>query len=97
MDKSITTNAISYFLRQVIREGDVSTEGDGMVYKAHSIRGVGTSLAYKKNWSCNDVLGAATWKSSSVFVSYYLNDLAYELDDVRSLTPFVAAGQSFNT
>ena len=95
--KPLSVNAISYFLRQVIEKGDGSFAGDTFRYRAHSIRGVGTSLAFKRNWSCSQVLSAATWKSNSVFTSFYLNELAYELDDVRSLGPFVAAGQEINT
>ena len=68
-----------------------------MLPRAHSIRGVGASLAFRRNWSCGEILQAASWKSSSVFTSFYLNDVAYELEDIRSLGPFIAAGQVINT
>ena len=94
--RRISSNANSFFLRQVIREGDVSFEGDRMGLRAHSIRGVGTSLAYKRDWSCQEVMEAAMWRSNTVFTSFYLNELEYELDDVRSLGPFIAANQVIN-
>ena len=97
VNRSISSNAISFFLRQVIRDGDVSSSRDQKSCRAHSIRGAGASLAFRRNWSCSDVLSAATWKSNTVFTSFYLNDLAFELEDVKSLGPFVAAGQTFNS
>ena len=44
------------------------------------------------DWSVASVLESATWHSSSVFVSFYLCDLQHEIDGIRSLGPFVAAG-----
>ena len=96
MTRVISTNSISFFLRQVIREGDTSVGKKGLDPHAHSIRGAGTSLAFKQNWSCREVLAAATWRSNTVFTSFYLNEVAYELEDVRSLGPFIAAGQGVN-
>ena len=94
--RNISSNAVSFFLRQVIREGDGTSDSTGPGPRAHSIRGASTSLAYKKNWSCSEVMSAATWKSNTVFTSFYLNEVAFELDEVRSLGPFVAANQPIN-
>ena len=66
---------------------------EGLTPRAHSVRGVGATLAFKKTWACKDVLKAASWKTNTVFTSFYLNDVAYELDDIKSLGPFVAGGQ----
>ena len=46
-----------------------------------------------RNWSISQVLEAASWKSNSVFASFYLRDVAHVLDGLSSLGPFVAAGQ----
>ena len=62
--------------------------------RAHDIRGGSTSVAFHRNWSVSAVLDAATWSSSSVFTSFYLRDLQYEFQGLRSLGPFVAAGSS---
>ena len=38
------------------------------------------------------VIEATSWRSNSVFASFYLKDLQYELEGWKSLGPFVAAG-----
>ena len=60
--------------------------------RAHSIRWVATSVAFLRNWSVSKVVEAATWRSNSVFTSFYLKDVSYLFEDLRSLGPFVAAG-----
>ena len=61
--------------------------------QAHSIRGVATSVSFLRNWVVSKVLEAAPWKSNSVFAFFYLNDVSYVIEGLRSLGPFVAAGQ----
>ena len=46
-----------------------------------------------KNWSISSVLEATSWKSNSVFTSFYSRDLQYVFEGVCSLGPFVAAGE----
>ena len=47
--RSISKNAISYFLREVIAEAGASSVAG--VVRAHSIRCVATSTAFHRNWS----------------------------------------------
>ena len=89
--RAMSKNAVSFFLREVIHGAEASRPEVGMV-RAHDIRGVSTSVAFHRNWSVSAVLDAATWSSSSVFTSFYLRDLQYEFQGLRSLGPFVAAG-----
>ena len=89
--RALSKNAVSFFLREVIHGAEASRPEVGMV-RAHDIRGVSTSVAFHRNWSVSAVLDAATWSSSSVFTSFYLLDLQYEFQGLRSLGPFVAAG-----
>ena len=89
--RSISKNAVSYFLQGVIAEAGASSVA-GVVPHAHSIRGVATSTAFHHNWSITNILNAACWMSSSVFTSFYLKDLFFETNGLRSLGPFVAAG-----
>ena len=90
--RPISKNAVSFFIREVITGAGAVGADEGPAPRAHSVRGMGTSCVFLKNWRVADVLSAATWKSSYVFASFYLRDLAYVLDDTRSLGPFVAAG-----
>ena len=61
--------------------------------RAHDIQSVTTSAAFHRNWSVSSVLEAATWRTNSVFAAFYLRDLQHEFNDIRSLGPFVAAGE----
>ena len=89
--RALSKNAISFFLREVIHEAEAGRPEVGPV-RAHSIRGVSTSAAFHRNWSVARVLESATWRSNSVFVSFYLCDIQHEFDGIRSLGLFVVAG-----
>ena len=89
--RALSKNAISFFLCEAIHEVVAGRPAVGPV-RAHSIRGVSTSAAFHRNWSVASVLESATWRSNSVFVSFYLCDIQHEIDGIRSLGPFVAAG-----
>ena len=91
--RALSKNAISALLRQTISSTDALKEGAQTSLRAHSIRAVSTSLAFKRNCAVSDLLEVATWKSNSVFASFYLRDVAVEWDDCHSLGPFVAAGK----
>ena len=40
-----------------------------------------------KNWSFSSVLEAASWRSNTIFTSFYLQHVQYILEDVLSLGP----------
>ena len=89
--RSISKNAVSFFLRDVIFSAGAAGPKVGRL-RAHDVRGVSTSVAFHRNWSVSAVLDLATWSSSSVFSSFYLRDLQHEYDGILSLGPFVAPG-----
>ena len=89
--QALSKNAVSFFLREVIQGAGAARPEVGSV-RAHSVRGVSALAAFHKNWSIGSVLESATWRSSSVFASFYIRGLQHELDGLRSLGPFVAAG-----
>ena len=93
--RPLSKNAISYFLRETIMEASRPTDHFQQGVKPHSIRGVGTSLVFYKNFSVSRILELATWKSNSVFASFYLKDVQYMFENCRSLGPFVASGEIF--
>ena len=90
--RAMSKNGISFLLREVIVQSGASSE-EVVAPRAHSIHGIATSSAFFKNWSLSSVLEAASWKSNSVFTSFYFRDLQYVFEGVRSLGPFVAAGE----
>ena len=73
-------------------ESGASSE-EGSTVKAHSIRGIATSSAFFKNWSIASVLDEASWKSNSVFTSFYFKELPFVYEGLRSLGLFVATGE----
>ena len=89
--RALSKNAVSFFLREIIHGAEATRPEVGTI-RARDIRGVSTSVAFHRNWSVSAVLDTATWSSSSVFTSFYLRDLQYEFQGLRSLGPFVAAG-----
>ena len=88
---SLSKNAVSFFLRDVISSAGASRPEVGRI-RAHDVRGVSISVAFHRNWSVSTVLDSANWSSSSVFSSFYLRDIQHEYDGLLSLGPFVAAG-----
>ena len=92
--RSLSKNAVSFFLRDVISSAGASRPEVGRL-GAHDVRSVSTSVAFHRNWSVSAVLESATWSSSSVFSSFYQRDLQHKYDGILSLGPFVAAGTRF--
>ena len=90
--RAMSKDGISYLLRELIVQSGASSQS-GQAPRAHSIRGIATSSAFFRNWSLRSVLEAASWRSNTVFSSFYLRDLHFTLDGVHSLGPFVAAGE----
>ena len=60
LSRSLSKNALSYFLRQVISDAGAILDESMGLSRAHSIRGVATSAAFLRNWSVSKVLQAAT-------------------------------------
>ena len=89
---AMSKNAISFFLQEVVSGAGAIRGNEGPPLRAHSILGVSTSAAFLQNWSISKVLEAATWKSNSVFASFYFKDIQYVFEGIHSLGPFVAAG-----
>ena len=91
--RTMSKNGISFFvLREVIYESGACSEV-GTSFKAHSIRGIATSSAFFNNWSISSILDTTSWRSNSVFTSSYFKDLQFVYEGLRSLGPFVAAGE----
>ena len=55
------------------------------------MRAIATSLLFKHNSSLKDVMSAASWRSRSTFVAFYLRDLGHRFMDISTLGPVIAA------
>ena len=91
--RSLSKNAISFFLREVIRQAYESRNGPGPSTKprAHSLRGMAASASFLRNTPVQRVLDAACWKSANVFTFFYLKDVQFSHEQGFGLGPFVAA------
>ena len=93
--KPLSKNGLSYLLRKTIADAhrQISDE-QCRIFKvrAHDIRGIATTLNVFKNMSFRQVLAAATWKTSSVFVTHYLKDVMQNMEGIFSLGPLVVGG-----
>ena len=92
--RSLSKNALSFFIRRVII--DSGAAGEGVSPRSHSVRGVATSVSFMRNWLVSRVLKAASWRSNQVFAPFYLRDIAFVFDGFRALGPIVAAGSFHN-
>ena len=100
--RSLSKNALSFFLRDVITcaysspsassAAGLSSSSSPSTVRAHSIRGIAASWAFSRNAPLSSVLAAATWSSSSVFTSFYLRDVQFSSSHGFGLGPVVAAG-----
>ena len=93
--RPMTRNALSYIIRQVIWEAHQQLKDSDFPrgdIRTHDLRGIGTSLNFMRNQSIEKVLSAATWRSNSVFASYYLKDVRVVYDNISALGPIVAGG-----
>ena len=103
---SLSKNALSFFLRDVISSayssssssapssaaGPFSSISAPSSSRAHSARGVAASWAFARKASLSSILAAASWSSSSVFTSLYLSDVQFSSSHGFILGPVVAAG-----
>ena len=90
--RSMSKNAMSFFLRQLITEsGAVSSS---VPPRAHDIRGIATSLNYYSNLSLSAIKEAATWKSNRVFAMRYLKDMSATRSRLKDMGPLIAAGSA---
>ena len=91
--RAISKNAISFFLREAISKA-LSSEldpGPSVQPRAHSVRGMAASTAFSRNFPLASILEAATWKSHTVFTSFYLKDVSFSHGNGFGLGPFIAA------
>ncbi|XP_066987475.1 uncharacterized protein [Macrobrachium rosenbergii] len=93
-DLPLSKNALAFFLRSTILDAHSDGQDSDMSLwkvKAHKVRAVATSVAFQRNMSLNDILGATFWRSSSVFASHYLTDVKTTYENCCALGPYVSA------
>ena len=64
--------------------------------RAHDVRAMAASLAFKGGISLEHVLSSCYWKSHNTFTNFYLKDICWENDDIFKLGPIVSAQHIVN-
>ena len=85
--RQASKNALANLTKDLIREAHESLQPDLLPIlkvKIHELRGVSTTLAFKKNLSLKTVMEAAQWRCHSVFASHYLKDVELSYEDCRT-------------
>ncbi|XP_068244850.1 uncharacterized protein, partial [Palaemon carinicauda] len=93
LQKPLSKNALSFFLRKTIREAHLLWEEENfglLNVRAHEVRAITTSLAYRKNMSVRQIMDATFWRSNSVFASHYLREVRVNYERCYTLGPYVA-------
>lgn len=72
---SVKTCTISSWIRHTIQNAYEHMGRDPPAVRAHSVRGMATSLALSKGICVQDICRAATWSSEHVFVKHYKLDV----------------------
>lgn len=92
--KDISPQTISSWLKSVIQMTYKlsSKELDSLPsVKAHEIRHMAASWAFKGGIALEDIMTACSWRSQNTFIQFYLKDIAFETQEKFSLMPLVVA------
>ena len=96
--KDITRITISQWIKHTIQTCYQSSDmADQQVtqVRAHDVRAMAASLAFKGGISLEQVLSSCYWKSHNTFTNFYLKDICWE-NDIFKLGPIVSAQHIVN-
>ena len=97
--KDITRITISQWIKHTIQTCYQSSDtADQQVtqVRAHDVRAMAASLAFKGGISLEQVLSSCYWKFHNTFTNFYLKDICWENDDIFKLGPIVSAQHVVN-
>ena len=92
--RDISRATISSWLKQTILLAYESSDSESQqLYqvKAHDVRSMAASLAFRVGISLNEILEACFWKSHNTFTNFYLKDLCWHKGQILKLGPIVSA------
>ena len=99
-DRDIMRSTISSWIKQTVLLAYQSSKADSqdLHIKAHDIRSMSASLAFKGGASLEQILGSCYWKSHNTFTTFYLKDVAWQSHDQSDykLGPVVSAQHIVN-
>ena len=99
-DKDIMRSTISSWIKQTVLLAYQSSSSDSqdLHVKAHDVRSMSASLAFKGGASLEQILGSCYWKSHNTFTTFYLKDVAWKSHNQSDykLGPVVSAQHIVN-
>ena len=99
-DMEIQRSTISSWIKQTVALAYQSSDcmSDNVHVKAHDLRSMSASLAFKGGVSLEQVLGLCYWKSHNTFTTFYLKDVSWQSTDQSDfkLGPVVSAQHVVN-
>ena len=92
--RDISRATISSWLKQTILLAYESSDSEPQLLhqvKAHDVRSMATSLAFRGGICLNEILEACFWKSHNTFTNFYLKDICWHNGQILKLGPIVSA------
>ena len=97
--KDITGITISQWIKQTIHtcyQSSDMTDQQVTQVRAHDVRAMAASLAFKGGISLEQVLSSCYWRSHNTFTNFYLKDICWENENIFKLGPIVSAQHVVN-
>ena len=97
--KDISRITISQWIKHTIHtcyQSSDMTDQQVTQVRAHDVRAMAASLAFKGGISLEQVLSSCYWRSHNTFTNFYLKDICWENDDIFKLGPIVSAQHIVN-
>ena len=88
--KDITRITISQWIKQTIHtcyQFSDMTDQQVTRVRAHDVRAMAASLAFKGGISLEQVLSSCYWRSHNTFTNFYVKDICWENDNIFKLGP----------
>ena len=99
-DSDIMRATISSWIKQTVSLAyqPSNSESKDLHIKAHDVRSMSASLAFKGGASLEQILGSCYWKSQNTLTTFYLKDVAWQSADQSDykLGPVVSAQHIVN-
>ena len=92
--KDIAKATISHWIKETVKLAYDSADSETLQVsrvKAHEVRAMASSLAFKGGIPLDQILSSCYWRSHGTFTSFYLKDLCWQNDNIFKLGPLVAA------
>ncbi len=92
--KAMGKNTLASWVKQTILkayEGYPPEKLTTMKVSSHEVRALATSMAFYGNTAMTEIMKAARWAQLTTFTTFYLRDVAQNMEGIYQLGPLVVA------